>query len=46
MKCDPNGQTFVISEVEMILTSFFVLLPPVSEGRQILLRASCCAHVR
>jgi len=32
MKCDPNGQTIVISEVEMILTSSFVLLPPVFEG--------------
>ena len=31
MKCDPIGQTFVISEVENILTSFFVLLPPYSK---------------
>jgi len=46
MKCDAIGQTFVISEVEKILTSFFVLLPPVCEGRQILLRASCFAHVQ
>jgi len=45
MKCDPTGQTFVISEVEQILTSFFVLLPPVFEGRQILLHVSCCAHI-
>jgi len=43
---DSIGQTFVITEVEQILTNFFVLLPPIFEGRQILLRVSCCAHVQ
>ena len=45
-KCDSIGQTFVITQVEQILTFYFVSLPPVFKERQILLRASCWVHVQ